>query len=104
MSGPKRWHKNKEVPSIAKMMASGSYLHERHAYLARKILLGDELQRCYCGEHLDEKAELARYTRKVAGDKERESKKERVERLIKEFNSLSAEEKEKLLCQAELFE
>ena len=99
MSGSDTWHRHQKVPTVATMMASGQYLHERHAYLERKVSLGHDLDRCYCGEHRDEKAELARYWRKVAADNYNETKKEKLERLIAEYHALPADERKKLCLQ-----
>lgn len=53
-------HSNKEPKQV--------FLNDRHEYLEKKVARKEELQRCYCGNHRDEKLELARYRRAIASD------------------------------------
>ena len=72
-----------------------THINKRHAYLELKVRKGLELQRCYCGDHRDEKAELARYRRQQVSDELAQLSP--VDRIKKSFDALGQTEREDLL-------
>jgi hypothetical protein len=73
------------------------HVNKRHAYLELKVRKGWELQRCLCGEHRDEKRELARYRRQARG--EALSHMTPYERLTQLFGTLDQVARDKLLSE-----
>jgi len=71
------------------------YVNERHAYLELKVRKGWELQKCYCGDHRDEKAELARYRRCKA--KGKLAQLSPVDRIKKSFEAMDQAGREAFL-------
>ena len=87
----------RRIPDVAEMLNEGKYLHERHAYLERKVQQGWILCRCLCGDCLDEKRELKGYRLQKANKGKAETAKERVEKLVQEYGNLTDEEKKGFL-------
>lgn len=70
---------------------NATFINKRHAYLERRARQPDnEWARCYCGMHLDEKAELLAFRRRVVA-LEREAVTP-LERLKAAFNSMNQAE------------
>jgi hypothetical protein len=73
------------------------FVDSRHKYLERKVREGWQLCRCACGDHLDEKAELARYRRMlISTSLEKLTPRDRI---MAKFEAMAPEEREAFLLE-----
>ena len=79
------------------LQPTGEFVSARHKHLEWKAINGMHMDKCYCGCHRDDKAELARYRQAI--ERADEVLLSPYERLTQQFDQLSAMEREKLLDQ-----